>query len=60
MRQKLVELKERKDIGIETPDELRSLLPNRDPLTTGGDVVYQSATMIPIGSDPFSIEGDDD
>ncbi|MCP4553031.1 MAG: phage portal protein [Bacteroidetes bacterium] len=60
MRQKLVELKERKDIGIETPDELRSLLPNREALKTGGDVVYQPATLIPIGSDPFSIEGDDD
>jgi phage portal protein BeeE len=65
MRQKLKEIKERKDINIETPNELRALLPNREPLKEGGDTVYQSSTMVPIGQDPFNItnpteEGQDD
>ena len=45
----LRELKIRKDIGIETINELRTLLP-RVPVDEGGDVVYQPATLIPLGT----------
>ena len=47
------ELKERKEAGVETPNELRSLI-NREPLTQGGDDLYLPATMIPIASDQFT------
>ena len=42
------ELKIRKDIGIETYNELRESIPNRSPLPEGGEVVYLAANMIPI------------
>lgn len=44
------ELKKRKDIGIETINELRSFLPGRGPVE-GGDDIMQPATMVPIASD---------
>lgn len=54
IRQKLKEVQERRVINIETPNELRSLLPNREPLDEGGDVVYQPATLVPMGQDLFT------
>ena len=54
IRQKLKEIQERRTINIETPNELRSLLPNREPLDEGGDVVYHPATMVPMGQDLFT------
>jgi len=47
---RLDELKKRKDIGVETTNELRELIPNRDDVE-GGDVIYQNATQVPIGTD---------
>lgn len=47
----LSELKIRKDLNIETVNELRSLLPNREPLTEGGDKLYQPGTLVPIADD---------
>jgi len=47
---RLDELKKRKDIGVETANELRESIPNRGPVD-GGDVIYQPATMVPIGMD---------
>jgi phage portal protein BeeE len=46
----LDELEQRKKIGVETVNEIREAMPNRDPVE-GGDVIYQPATMIPIGTD---------
>lgn len=46
------EVKLRADIGVETHDELRMLL-SQPPLAEGGDQVYISATMIPLGSGNF-------
>lgn len=46
------ELKKRKEIGIETINELRQLLPNRDEIE-GGDTLYISAGQIPVGEDIF-------
>lgn len=47
------ELEKRKRIGIETPDELRALM-GREALAEGGDVVYQNASMVPLGTDLFT------
>jgi len=46
----LEELKLRKEINIETPNELRKGLPNREDIN-GGDVLYQSSLLTPIGED---------
>ena len=42
-----------KEAGVETPNELRSLI-NREPLTEGGDDLYWPVTQAPIGSDVFT------
>jgi HK97 family phage portal protein len=55
---RLDELKKRRDVNIETVNELRQLLPNREPLE-GGDVFYQNATLVPAGSDLFTDDGDE-
>jgi len=47
---RLDELKARKEIGVETTNELREQIPNREPVD-GGDTLYQSATLVPIGTD---------
>lgn len=44
------ELKLRKDINIETVNELRQGLPGREPLE-GGDTYFQPAMLIPVGED---------
>lgn len=49
----LDELKKRKDLGVETINEIREALPNREDID-GGDKIYQPATLIPLGEDPFS------
>lgn len=54
IRQKLKEIQERRTINIETPNELRALLPNREPLDEGGDVVYQPANLVPMADDIFT------
>lgn len=46
----LAELKTRREVNIETVNELRQGLPNREPLE-GGDIYYQPATLIPAGED---------
>lgn len=53
MMRRLEELEKRKAIGVETDNELRSLLPNREPLK-GGDVLYRRATDVPVGQDLFT------
>ena len=50
---RLDELQKRKDIGIETDNELRQFLPNREPYE-GGDVHYKPATFVPVGEDAFT------
>jgi len=47
----LEELKIRKGLNLETTNELRSMLPNREPLTEGGDKLYQAGTLVPIADD---------
>lgn len=47
---RLNELKQRKDIGVETINELRESMPNRDDID-GGDTLYQNATLVPLGMD---------
>jgi hypothetical protein len=56
-QRRLNEIEQRKKIGIETINELREQLPNRDRVQ-GGDVVLQPATLIPVGTD-IKIEDDD-
>jgi len=52
IRQKLKEIEQRKKINIETPDELRALIPNRGDLPDGvGKVVYQNSSLVPMGTD---------
>jgi hypothetical protein len=47
---RLEELLKRKEIGIETVNELREAIPNREP-KEGGDDLYQSATLVKLGTD---------
>lgn len=54
IRQKLKEIKERREINIETINELRALLPHRESLEKGADVLYQPATLVPVGEDLFT------
>lgn len=53
IRQTLKEIKERRAINIETVNELRTLLPNRESID-GGEVLYQPSTLVPIGEDLFT------
>jgi len=46
----LEELKVRRDLNLETINELRTAIPGRDP-AEGGDTLYQPATLIPVGLD---------
>lgn len=46
-KRRVENLKQRKEIGIETTNELREGMPNREPVD-GGDVILVSSTMIPI------------
>lgn len=58
----LEELDIRKKINVETPNELRSLLPGRKDIE-GGDRVYMPATLVPLGEGMLSEEealNDDD
>ena len=53
MRNMLKEIQQRRDINLETVNELRSLLPNRESIT-GGEVLYQPATLIRVGEDSYT------
>jgi HK97 family phage portal protein len=46
------ELKQRSSIGIETTNELRGQI-GREPIE-GGDILYQPANLVPVGSDIFT------
>lgn len=45
------EVKERKEIGVETPNELRTLLGREGVDGQGADQIYLPANLIPIGDD---------
>jgi hypothetical protein len=47
---RLEELLKRKEIGIETIKEMREAIPNR-PFLPGTEVLYHSATQVPVGTD---------
>jgi len=51
------ELKLRRELNLETTNEMRSLL-GREPVD-GGDTVLAPATMIPIGTDLFTADNED-
>lgn len=53
MRQAIIELTQRRNLNIETINELRMLLPNRESLD-GGNEIYQAANLVPIGEDTFT------
>lgn len=46
-------LLDRQKLGVETINELRAQLPNREPLE-GGDTLYQASTLVPVGTDLFT------
>lgn len=51
LRQRTLEnLQKRRDLNIETINELREDLPDREAVDDG-DVIYQAATLIPLGED---------
>lgn len=51
---RLIETAKRQaEIGVNTPDELRTIIGD-EGLAEGGDVVYMEATKVPIGSDAFT------
>ena len=52
-------LKERKELGIESINELREGLPSRKPVD-GGDTIYQPANLIPVAEDTFTTADVDD
>ena len=54
IRQMLEQVKKRKDIGIETINELRALIPGREPIDSGGDILYQPSNVQPVGVDLFT------
>ena len=67
-QRQLDELKQRAEIGIETDNELRELLVNREPYD-GGEIHYKPANLVPVGEELFTEEdepkpdtgtGDDD
>ncbi len=43
----------RQKLGVETINELRAQLPNREPID-GGDTLYQPSTLVPVGTDLFT------
>jgi len=47
---RLNQLKTRKDLNVETDNEIRGLL-GREPLSEGADSLYKPATMLPVASD---------
>lgn len=49
----LREIEQRKKIAVETINELRSALPNREPIENG-DTLYQPANLVPVGDDLFT------
>ena len=51
-------LLERQKLGVETINELRAQLPNREPLE-GGDTLYQPSTLVPVGTDLFTDDNED-
>jgi len=57
-RRMLDEVKTRRDIGVETINELRSLLPKREPVQDG-DTLYQPVNYIPVGQDIFTDDNND-
>ncbi len=54
----LEELKLRKEINVETDNELRQLLPGREPYK-GGDTHFKPATFVPVGEEIFTDDEDD-
>lgn len=46
-------LLDRQKLGVETINELRAQLPNREPIE-GGDALYQPSTLVPVGTDLFT------
>lgn len=52
-------LLDRQKLGVETINELRQQLPNREPLE-GGDTLYQPSTLVPVGTDLFTDDNVDD
>ena len=52
MMRRLLEIEKRRGIGLETTNELREFLPGREPIE-GGDVLYQSTTLAPLGEGPI-------
>lgn len=50
------EMMKRKQIGVETDNELRKIL-GREPYE-GGDIVYKPASMVPAGTDLFTEDND--
>jgi len=56
LRQRTLEnLKKRRDLNIETINEMREDLPNREAVDDG-DVIYQAANLIPLGEDMLGEE----
>lgn len=56
IRQKLKEIEQRAKINIETKNELRALLPHREPMGPEADVLYQPAMMVPVGTDLHTLD----
>jgi len=51
---RLEELRIRKELNLETRNELREYLPGREPLDENSDVVYQAANLVPAGKDIYT------
>ena len=49
------ELKVRREIGVETDDELRAFL-GREPMGTGGNFLWKNGTMVPVTEDMFTAD----
>jgi phage portal protein BeeE len=56
-KRRLNEIEQRKKTGLETTNELRSLIPGRESIENG-DTLYQPANLVPIGDDLFTEDND--
>ncbi len=54
VKETIEQLKARKELALETTNELRASLPNREPIGPEGDVIMIGTNLVPLGSDLFT------
>lgn len=57
MSRRLNQLEQRRKMNLETADELRADI-SREPLQEGGNILYQPANLVPVGTDAFTADNE--